>query len=301
MPTPPLPPAGPAEDENESMATFLDELAESSDSDSEPRDRGASACSSRSPAGTAASSDDGPGAAAAPSQPEVARGSPALSKDIFDAKYRHKAPLHLPKFAAGWAALERWSDPSHLASLLDEDVLVLQSRNSQRFLKRDCEQMMQPFGAVVHRLFGGGDGGESAAGAAAGAACADGASGGGGEGGASYARAPLRAGLRAEVDLQGLAHLAGCVEQVSGCGGAGAAAVEDARPSAASDADSGSTTSGNAGGGGAALRDANCGVWLGSAGNITPLHYDLCHGFLVQVIGTKTVTYFEPDDFRRLY
>lgn len=37
---------------------------------------------------------------------------------------------------------------------------------------------------------------------------------------------------------------------------------------------------------------ANCGVWVGSAGNLTPLHYDLCHGFLVGVIGTKVVSYF---------
>ena len=49
------------------------------------------------------------------------------------------------------------------------------------------------------------------------------------------------------------------------------------------------------------FKDENCGVWLGTAGNVTPLHYDLCHGFLVQVLGTKTVTYFEPDDYRNLY
>lgn len=38
---------------------------------------------------------------------------------------------------------------------------------------------------------------------------------------------------------------------------------------------------------------ANCGVWMGSASNITPFHYDLCHGFLVQVLGTKTFTFVE--------
>ncbi len=27
----------------------------------------------------------------------------------------------------------------------------------------------------------------------------------------------------------------------------------------------------------------NCGVWISSAGCVTPLHYDLCHGFLCQV------------------
>jgi hypothetical protein len=38
---------------------------------------------------------------------------------------------------------------------------------------------------------------------------------------------------------------------------------------------------------------ANCGVWIGSPSNITPFHYDLCHGFLVQVLGTKTFTFVE--------
>jgi hypothetical protein len=27
----------------------------------------------------------------------------------------------------------------------------------------------------------------------------------------------------------------------------------------------------------------NCGVWISSAGCVTPLHYDLCHGFLCQI------------------
>jgi len=31
------------------------------------------------------------------------------------------------------------------------------------------------------------------------------------------------------------------------------------------------------------IKRANCGVWLSTRGNITPLHFDLCHGFLVQV------------------
>ena len=45
----------------------------------------------------------------------------------------------------------------------------------------------------------------------------------------------------------------------------------------------------------------NCGVWLGSAGCVTPLHYDLCHGLLVQVRGVKRFTYFNPDQSRNLY
>ena len=27
----------------------------------------------------------------------------------------------------------------------------------------------------------------------------------------------------------------------------------------------------------------NCGVWISSTGCVTPLHYDLCHGFLCQI------------------
>lgn len=44
----------------------------------------------------------------------------------------------------------------------------------------------------------------------------------------------------------------------------------------------------------------NCGVWFGAAGNVTPLHYDLCHGFLVQVRGVKTFTVYHPDDWRAM-
>lgn len=37
-----------------------------------------------------------------------------------------------------------------------------------------------------------------------------------------------------------------------------------------------------------------------SGGCVTPLHYDLCHGFLVGVRGVKRLTYFSPDDFSAL-
>jgi len=46
---------------------------------------------------------------------------------------------------------------------------------------------------------------------------------------------------------------------------------------------------------------AKCGVWLGSTGCVTPLHYDLCHGFLVGVLGTKHFTYYPPETFRDLF
>jgi hypothetical protein len=46
---------------------------------------------------------------------------------------------------------------------------------------------------------------------------------------------------------------------------------------------------------------ANCGIWIGSASNITPFHYDLCHGFLVQVLGTKTFTFVPPSHWKSMY
>jgi hypothetical protein len=46
---------------------------------------------------------------------------------------------------------------------------------------------------------------------------------------------------------------------------------------------------------------ANSRVWFGRGGYVTPLHYDLCHGFLAQKVGRKTFTMFAPDDFRKLY
>ena len=45
----------------------------------------------------------------------------------------------------------------------------------------------------------------------------------------------------------------------------------------------------------------NCTIWLGDGGNVTPLHYDLCHGLVVQVRGVKRFTYVHPDDSRHLY
>ncbi|KAG2172573.1 hypothetical protein INT44_002588 [Umbelopsis vinacea] len=42
-------------------------------------------------------------------------------------------------------------------------------------------------------------------------------------------------------------------------------------------------------------------LWLSSAGCITPLHYDRCHGTLLQLAGTKRFVIFAGDDTRQLY
>ncbi|KAJ1631912.1 hypothetical protein T492DRAFT_992349 [Pavlovales sp. CCMP2436] len=52
---------------------------------------------------------------------------------------------------------------------------------------------------------------------------------------------------------------------------------------------------------GLATKLKNAGIWLGSDANVTPFHYDLCHGFLVQVLGTKTFTFVEPPQWRCMY
>jgi hypothetical protein len=44
-----------------------------------------------------------------------------------------------------------------------------------------------------------------------------------------------------------------------------------------------------------------CSVWFGTAGNVTPLHYDRGHGFLTQVVGRKRVYIFRPEDTMFLY
>ena len=91
-----------------------------------------------------------------------------------------------------------------------------------------------------------------------------------------YARAPLRGGLRAGVCLRWLAELVnGSDSDPAGGDGAGWRPDE--------------------------FKESNCAVWLGSAGCVTPLHYDLCHGFLVGVRGTKHITYYPPEDYRALY
>lgn len=45
----------------------------------------------------------------------------------------------------------------------------------------------------------------------------------------------------------------------------------------------------------------NVGVWISSMGCITPLHYDLCHGFLCQIVGRKHFLLASPEDTPYLY
>jgi hypothetical protein len=53
--------------------------------------------------------------------------------------------------------------------------------------------------------------------------------------------------------------------------------------------------------GGTVFQEQLCACWIGSAGTITPLHFDTCHGLLCVVQGTKKVVLFPPEDTMYLY
>lgn len=42
-------------------------------------------------------------------------------------------------------------------------------------------------------------------------------------------------------------------------------------------------------------------LWIGTAGNITPLHYDRCHGILSQIYGRKKITLISPKHTQDIY
>ena len=49
------------------------------------------------------------------------------------------------------------------------------------------------------------------------------------------------------------------------------------------------------------LNETLSGIWIGSKGCITPLHFDAWHGVLGQVRGTKRITLFSPADTENIY
>eukprot|EP00126_Sphaerothecum_destruens_P002873 Sdes_comp16277_c0_seq2m5587 len=42
-------------------------------------------------------------------------------------------------------------------------------------------------------------------------------------------------------------------------------------------------------------------IWISSKGCVTPLHYDKCHGILIQLYGEKRFTVYPPQEFGNLY
>lgn len=49
------------------------------------------------------------------------------------------------------------------------------------------------------------------------------------------------------------------------------------------------------------FRNRNSGVWISSAGCVTPLHFDNCHGFLAQVVGRKRFILAHPSESGLMY
>ena len=49
------------------------------------------------------------------------------------------------------------------------------------------------------------------------------------------------------------------------------------------------------------INRSNVGLWISTKGCITPCHFDLCHGLLHQVVGTKTFILCPPEDALNLY
>lgn len=49
------------------------------------------------------------------------------------------------------------------------------------------------------------------------------------------------------------------------------------------------------------FRQSHMQLWLGTRGNVTPLHYDRNHGLLAQIIGSKQVDLFSHEDTPYLY
>ncbi|KAI8807440.1 hypothetical protein BJ742DRAFT_895936 [Cladochytrium replicatum] len=43
------------------------------------------------------------------------------------------------------------------------------------------------------------------------------------------------------------------------------------------------------------------GLWVGTRGNVTPMHYDSCHVFLAQIVGRKRWVIFSHEDTRSIY
>ena len=176
-------------------------------------------------------------------------------------------------FARSWPALNLWRDHGTFGRALADDKLVtcLRSSDGRRFLGIDCAKSQLRLVDVVNEIFGVDAHSESwpvenysqRQSLSASSAAADDNGLCANNDGASrlYARAPLCGGLREAVDLGPLETLM-----------AGAVPSEHC-----------------------------CSVWLGSSHNITPFHYDLCHGFLSGICGSKTFTLVSPDDWRLMY
>ena len=207
-----------------------------------------------------------------------------LDKKTFDKKFRTEMPVVVKGLARAWAAFDRW-EPAQLKRLIGD--LVVQpfvAFDNVHFLEnRDVvERREMPLAQVVEHVFEGRDVLLPAAPAAA----------------APAPRTIVHAnGTRIETNSSQVQTDA---DAAAGAGAAPASRIY-LRGAVFSALKEDIEVPQFMEGGPAKLSDDLSGIWIGSKGCITPLHFDAWHGVLCQVRGTKRVTLFSPDDTDNMY
>lgn len=244
-----------------------------------------------------------------------------LDRETFHAKYRTEKPVVIQGLARSWPAFDRWA-PEQLKRLAGS--LVVQpfvAFDNVHFLEnRDVvERREMPLSQVVEHVFEGRDVLLQAAPAAPAA--------GGAEATSSSLPWARCAAAACAAGVAGVAAAAACGDGsarsrgVAACLAAAAGALAAARCCGGGDDATGATTASRIylrgaifselkeditvptfmDGGPAKLSDDLSGIWIGSKGCITPLHFDAWHGVLCQIRGTKRVTLFSPEDTDNMY
>jgi hypothetical protein len=192
---------------------------------------------------------------------------------LFLRDYRNQRPVVVRDFAFDWEAMKTWKSSKHLKNSVGEEMEVMPyaAKDNLYFLadKQVVDVLNMKFGDFIDKVFD--------------------------EEGEEeeekqeeeekgrrkikrrrrlYLRAPLFETLRKEIELTRVASWCLSSSFFSPC-------------SASSSLER--------------FNEEITGLWIGSSGNRTPLHYDLWHGFLVQLVGCKRVILFHPDETKHLY
>jgi hypothetical protein len=238
-----------------------------------------------------------------------------LDRKTFHDTYRTEKPVVIKGLARSWAAFDRW-EPAQLKRLVGD--LVVQpfvAFDNVHFLEnRDVvERREMPLAQVIEHVFEGRDVVLSADPADARApsvappspwlryapaACA-------------ACTAGVAAAVTGAVDPRSISGAAGMVAaagalvaSVGCCSSAAAPATANRiylRGAVFNELKGDIDVPTFMDGGPAKLSDDLSGIWIGSKGCITPLHFDAWHGVLCQVRGRKRVTMFSPEDTDNMY
>jgi hypothetical protein len=245
-----------------------------------------------------------------------------MDRETFHTTYRSEKPVVIQGLARAWPAFDRW-DPEQLKRMVGE--LVVQpfvAFDNVHFLENQdvVERREMPLSQVVEHVFEGrdvllkaapgapsavGSGAEELKASAPRAGCAAAACTAGLVGGAwtvAVGDGHVRNGVLAAC----LAAAGGALAAAHCCAGGDAEASATAsriylRGAIFSDLKDDITVPTFMEGGPAKLSDDLSGIWIGSKGCITPLHFDAWHGVLCQIRGTKRVTLFSPEDTDNMY